>query len=181
MRRHLLLLPLTFSLPFAPHSMARASDPMRELDYLIGRWTGEGSILLGPEGPQPARVTEVAESKLGGELLLIEGTGVALIEGEEKQVHHGLALIRYDREAGGYRALTCKAGGICSEVEVVVGDRTARWGFDDERVGTVRYRLRITESGEWHEVGEVSRDMGATWVKFMEMTLRRQTPPREVD
>ena len=37
---------------------------------------------------------------------------------------------------------------------------------------TISYRLGLDQDGDWHEVGEGSRD-GETWFPFFEMKLRK--------
>ena len=62
--------------------------------------------------------------------------------------------------------------GLFVDVEPKVGDRGVAWSFEDPRLGRIRYTMRLTERGEWHEVGESSRD-GSTWSTFFEATLRK--------
>ena len=43
------------------------------------------------------------------------------------------------------------------------------WGFEDARMGHLRYTIRLVDE-RWFEIGERSPD-AKTWVKFFEMTL----------
>jgi hypothetical protein len=155
-------------------SGATAQEPkhvaeMKRLDFLVGRWQGEARYQMGPGQQQTVSQTEIVETKLGGAVLAVEGIGKA---GGERVVHHAFAVLAYDAKAGRFTLRAHKADGSVIDVEPQVGDRTLVWGFPDPRAGQIRYTVRLTERGEWHEVGEASRD-GATWHKFMEMTLAR--------
>ncbi|HET9481169.1 MAG TPA: hypothetical protein VFP98_05380, partial [Candidatus Polarisedimenticolia bacterium] len=75
-----------------------------------------------------------------------------------------------------FRFDTYRAGenGVDAEASYEAGVFT--WGFDAP-TGQVRFRIRRTEEGEWHETGEFSPDQGTTWHPFFEMTLHRVEGP----
>ena len=51
------------------------------------------------------------------------------------------------------------------------------WGFDYPGAGRVRFTIGLDAQGQWHEVGEFSRD-GTQWMQNFEMTLHRVPPAR---
>jgi hypothetical protein len=67
-----------------------------------------------------------------------------------------------------------RADGQRVDADVKVAPNEMVWGFDDPRIGRIRYTMRLNEKGQWHEVGEVSRDAGQSWFQFFEMTLDRK-------
>lgn len=56
---------------------------------------------------------------------------------------------------------------------MTVTDKGFIWGFKEPQRGVeVKYTMKLTDKGEWHEIGEYSLD-GKTWTKIIEMTLSR--------
>jgi hypothetical protein len=161
---------------------ARAQGPaapnlaeMKKLDFMIGRWSGDATFQMGPGQQATFSMDEVVEAKLGGALLVVEGIGRTkpAAGGEGRVVHHAFGIVSYDSAANRFAMRAYKSNGLYVDAEPKVGDRTIEWAFSDPRLGQVRYAMRLTERGEWHEVGESSRD-GSTWTKFFEATLRKE-------
>ena len=149
---------------------------MRKLDFLVGEWSGEAWIQMGPEGKRETVIqTEKVQPRLGGKLLLIEGLGRERLEGgvAGKVVHDALAIVSWDPEKDHYRFIGYVADRPGVDTILEVGDNTAVWGLTTPQGGRVRYTIRLTEKGEWNEIGEFSRD-GQAWKKFFEMTLRKK-------
>lgn len=150
-----------------------ATGEMKKLDFLVGRWRGEGWIMLGPNRRHTFRQTEEVERKAGGTVLLIEGLGKSTDPGNAgATVHSAFAVVSYDRDAKVFRWRAFRADGSSVDAEATVSENTLVWGFRDPRGGSVRFTVRLNEKGQWFEVGEMSRD-GQTWMKFFEMTLNR--------
>lgn len=164
------LLPLT--------SAAQAPAPaqpaeMRRLDFLVGRWQGEGWILLGPGGRHTFRQTENVERKVGGAALLVEGLGRSKDPGDAGAViHSAFAVVSYDRKAGAFRWHALRADGDPIDTQLKVSENMLIWGIPHPSGGEMRFTIKLNEKGQWFEVGEFSRD-GKTWQKFFEMTLDR--------
>jgi hypothetical protein len=164
----------------APQLRAQHGAPpieqMQKLAFLHGRWEGTGMMLRGPGTEQPARVVETVQPKLGGAILLIEGVGRIGAPGaaDEKVVHHALGVISFDTDAKQYRMRAYRADGRFVDPELVVEDKRIVWTFTDPRAGTVRYTITVNDNGQWHELGEMSRDGGKSFSQFFEMTLDRK-------
>ena len=152
---------------------AAQMDEMKKVSFLVGQWKGEGWIDFG-QGQRRFIESESVQSKLGGQVLLIEGLGKASADGKETgaTVHNAIALISYDEKSKVFRFQAHQAGGRSVDTEAKVTDGALEWGFSDERAGTIRFTIKLTDTGKWFEVGEGSRD-GKTWHKFFEMTLQR--------
>jgi hypothetical protein len=160
-------------------AMAQGADPkspeMRKLDFLVGEWKGEAWIQMGPGKREHVIQSEKVTPRLGGKILLVEGLGRKKNEDGSAGdvVHDALAVISFDPEAKEliFDAHVAAQDSVEARLEVR-DDKSAVWGFDVPNGGKVRYTIRLTDKGEWNEVGEYSRD-GANWMKFMEMTLLR--------
>jgi hypothetical protein len=143
---------------------------MKKLDWLMGRWTGAGWILMGPQGRHEFTQTEKIEAKLDGLVLVIEGLGKAKEDGSA--VHEALAFVSYD-----HRAKTFRWHAITSEgqidTEAKVGTDTVEWSLQIPQRGRMRYTITRNEKGEWFEIGEMIQE-DQTGRKFFEMTLRKE-------
>jgi uncharacterized membrane protein len=147
-----------------------AADEMKKLDWWIGEWSGTASMRMGPGEPQQVQQSERIQSKLGGHILFIEGLG----KSGDKVVHEALGVVSYNERAKKYEfdAWTAREGHADAWIEVG-DDKSVKWGFDTPTGGKIRYSARLTEAGEWNEIGEFSRD-GSSWTKFFEMTLKKR-------
>ena len=157
----------------APNTVA--VEQMKKLSFLVGQWKGEGWVQYGPGQRVTAAATETVQSRLGGEVLLIEGLGRNKDNpGTKMEVngHDAIALIFYDVKTGTFRFQAHKGGGTSVDTELKVTQGGFQWGFQDERAGTLRFTMKLTDKGEWFEEGEMSRD-GKTWHKFLETKLER--------
>jgi hypothetical protein len=76
-------------------------DAMKKLSFLIGDWSGEASVLRGPGLFVNLSQREVAEFKLDGLVLMIEGVGRTRTDG--KVALQALGLITFDDTARAYR------------------------------------------------------------------------------
>jgi len=150
--------------------VAAQRSAMRKLDFLIGKWSGEASVLRGP-GPLVELVqTEEASFKLDGLLLMIEGVGRTKSDGT--LALQALGLISYDDELNTYRMRAFNDGRwLESDVELAEEQHSISWGFT---IGEIRTKsiLRLNEKGEWTELAEL------TWGdapprKLMDLTVRR--------
>lgn len=153
-----------------------AADEMRKLDFLAGDWKGDAWIRMGSGTREQIIQTERVQKKLGGQVLLIEGLGKRKLENGTagETVHDALAVVSWNEEKKTYRFATWVAGRPEGETTLdLIAPNTAVWAMDTPR-GRMRYTIRLTEKGEWNEVGEFSSDHGATWMKFFEMNLTRQ-------
>lgn len=192
--RHAASLPITILaalallIPGAPKTahaqeVATSAEPdpvvqaMEPLAWLAGDWEGAGWIQLGPGERHEFVQTEHVEPALGDRLLLVEGIGrVKTPDGPGPIVQHAFAVLSWNAEREAFRFDTYRAGENGVDAEASYEDGAFTWGFDAPN-GQVRFRIRETEDGEWHETGEFSPDQGTTWYPFFEMTLHRVEGP----
>ena len=173
-----ILVALGLIVPFSAacqDSAAVQKSEMKKLASWVGEWKGTGWMMTGPGQRHTSSITEKVTSKLDGMVFIIEGKGLTKVEdGKERVVHDALAVLSYDEKAKLYRFRTHEVNGRSIESELKMIDGGMQWGFrDPQRNSTIRFTAKM-DGKTWHEVGEVSLD-GTTWLKFMEMTLQKQS------
>lgn len=139
-------------IPRTPDLVAQRAA-MKKLDFLVGEWTGEASVLRGPGLYVELTQTEAVQFKLDGLVLMIEGVGRNKADGT--LVLQALGLISFEDETCAYSMRAFNDGRwLESEVRLLEGANSISWGFSlgDFQTSTV---LRINESGEWTERGEL--------------------------
>lgn len=155
---------------------AYAADEMSKLDWLVGDWKGEATVMGGPGKGEVALQTERVQFRQGGKILVVEGLGKRkLADGTAGDVvHDAFGVIWYDESAKKYRfeSWTAQRGHTENAWFEVTGPTSAQWGFDVPN-GKIRFTITRTEKGEWSEVGEFSPDGGTRWFKSIEMKLAK--------
>jgi hypothetical protein len=157
----------------APASTARAE--MKKLSFLAGQWQGEGWFDVGPGQRRTFKQTETVQSKLDGLLLVVDGLGKGRLPGSQEEVviHNAFAVVSYDEAAKRFRWHAYRADGLFVDAETTVAENQMVWSFANPRGGKVRFTIKLTDKGRWHEIGEFSAD-GNAWGQFFEMTLERK-------
>ena len=173
-----ILVALGLIVPFSAacqDSAAVQKSEMKKLASWVGEWKGTGWMMTGPGQRHTSSITEKVTSKLDGMVFIIEGRGLTKAEdGKERVVHDALAVLSYDEKAKLYRFRTHEVNGRSIESELKMIDGGMQWSFrDPQRNSTIRFTAKM-DGKTWNEVGEVSLD-GTTWLKFMEMTLQKQS------
>jgi len=143
---------------------------MKKLGFLVGAWSGEASVLRGPGQWTELVQTESAQFKLEGLVLVIEGVGRSKADGA--LALQALGLISFDDETGTYRMRAFNDGRwLETDVALADGGNSISWGFavGEFRTTTV---LRVDETGEWTELGELIIGNRAPQ-KMMELRVRR--------
>ncbi len=153
---------------------ALQTEAMNKLDWFIGEWQGEAWTKMGPANPDTVIMVEKIKKSLNGTIILVEGVGREKTSMGEpgKVVHNAFAVISYDEKAQKFRWQAWRVlGGYFNESEPIITQDGFSWSIKTPR-GIMRYTLKLTDKGEWHEVGEYSRD-GEEWQKFFNMLLSR--------
>src|SRR5262245_56016062 len=91
---------------------ARIPAEMRKLDFMVGEWQGEGWVEFGSGQRRTSKVKEVAQSKAGGQALMLEGLGKAKLASKDEEivVHDAFAIIWYDSQAKRFKMQAFRAG-----------------------------------------------------------------------
>lgn len=176
MRVHLIIILLLFFISFIQSQPPtnESQEKMKSLQFLAGDWEGDGWISFGPDQVHQFNQTEKVQYKLEGAILMIEGKGIDKNSTPENQriIHMAFAILNYDQHKQTYLIRAYKANGQYVDSDVKVGENSLVWGFEISQ-GKVKYIIKINEKGQWHEVGQFSRD-GENWVKNFEMTLNKK-------
>lgn len=158
----------------APPDTAARREAMERLGFLVGEWAGEATYQAGRGNRQVLWQTEHVQWKLGGQVLLVEGLGRRVIDGEPADTaFNALATVDWNADRG-YVMRSITLDGREGSFPLTVSDRGFVWGFEVPG-GRVRYTMQLTDDGTWHERGEFTRD-GQQWFPIMEMRLRRERP-----
>jgi len=170
----LLLAGLISNKILAQPSEAVAKEKMKPFIHWAGHWQGEGTIQMGPGPQKKSNVDEHLEFKLDGTVMLIEGIGKSVEGNENKVVHHALAVLSFDQGTNQYKFNSYLKDGRSTQAWLnILEDGKYQWGFDIPN-GKIKYSITLDASKKaWNEIGEISNDNGATWVKFFEMNLRK--------
>jgi hypothetical protein len=86
-------------------------------------------------------------------------------------VHHAVAMVSFDPQGGTYTMRSYLATGQSGDFVLTLIPGGVSWSRETPG-GRVRNIAHIA-NGEWHEVGEFSRD-GVTWTQIMDIRLRRE-------
>ena len=155
-------------------SGAVSREAMKKLSFLAGKWAGEATVQTGKDQVKTIKQTEDIQFRLGGVVLLIEGTGRGKFPDSDKEgiLFNALATIGYDADAQKYHMRAHVMEGHAVDPELIVKDGCLVWQFTPPK-SKVQVRYTITVTGDiWDEIGEMSFD-GKTWNKTMSMTLKR--------
>lgn len=155
----------------ADHHEQAQSNPMEALAWLAGEWEGGGWTMTGPGQRAEFLGTESVESRLGGRVLVVEGRHFEK-DDPEHPVHQALAVISYDAQRRNFRFQAHAVGRPGLDATGVVEDGAFVWSMDIPGGGRIRYRIRKTDEGDWHETGERSGGENQ-WFPFFEMTMRK--------
>jgi uncharacterized protein YciI len=161
-------------------SDAKRMAEMKKLDFLVGTWKGTGWVMT-QNGRQTSTITETFQYKLGGQIAVIEGSGITKDEktGVERPTHQAFGIFSYDKASGKIKFRYFKAEtGEEGETIIEPTNKSLTWGFDVNETGSrVKFIQQVNEKGKWIETGEFSRDGGKTWTKFMEIELSKVSEP----
>lgn len=171
----LLFWSISMNVPAQQPTATEAVEAMKRIEFLAGRWSGGGWIMLGPGKKQNFSGTETVASKLDGTVLVIEGVHRAEIEpgAPEKVIHNALAVVSFDPATKKFRFQSYLADGRNTSADAEAPEKdTFIWSMKDARGGTSRFTIKLDEKGNWVEIGEYSMD-GKTWRQFFEMKMQR--------
>ena len=127
---------------------------MQRLDFLVGEWSGQASAARGPGVVVDLEQSEVAQFKLDGLVLMIEGVGRTKSEG--KLALQALGLISFDDVSDGYRMRAYNDRRWLETDVTLLEDGTGlSWGFSLGDISTQSV-LRINDKGEWTELAEIT-------------------------
>ena len=144
-------------------------DAMKKLDFLVGRWEGEGVSMRGPT-KETSKGGETIQRKLQGKALLVEGLFKDPTTG--KVVHETLATITYDEKSKEYRFDTHLFNAPSATHVLHAVENGFWWQIQTPDNGPlVKFTMKL-DKGDWYEIGEVLVP-GQPPLKFLEMRLEK--------
>ena len=165
-------------LVFAPSVVIAGQQPlpatdaqrqaMERLAFLVGRWSGPVTVVLGPGEPLHLTQTENVEFKLDGLVLLIEGEST---DADGKARFQALATVAYDEASHAYHFRAYNEGRYLDKELTVVPDGFA-WGFNSGPAH-IQNTMHLTAKGEWQETTDVAFG-GNPPRRSVEMLLQHQ-------
>ena len=147
-----------------------AKAEMAKIASMAGRWKGSGWIDT-PSGRHESNSEETVELRLAGGAILIEGFHTDVKTGDVN--HHALAIIAWDDAQKQYRFMSALAAGRTGYFPARLEGRKFIWSIPIPNGPTTRFTISLDDPDRWTEVGEQTRDGGATRTKFFEMNLSR--------
>ena len=142
---------------------------MKQLDFMIGKWTGGGWMINQDRTRSEFLQEEVIESDLNGTVLVIHGKGW---DQDQKPIHHAFGIISYNLEEEKYNMLAFLEDGKQTKANLeIIEDGKIKWWFEAGN-GTIKYTITYTNNA-WNEKGEFSPN-GEVWFPFIEFNLNRQ-------
>ncbi len=170
-----LTLALTLTLSFNLAAQTEYIDTevvqrMAHLEFLQGEWHGSGWMLNYSGEKETFKQTEKVRFLNQNTALLIQGEGR---DAHSDSINHlAAALLIWDKTAQEYRMSSALADGKFGVFTAQAqGPGEFSWQMDTLQ-GHRRFTVRLNAAGQWHEIGEYSRD-GVKWMPFFEMTLDR--------
>lgn len=175
MRRGLVAVAVVACVALAGAQQPAAQNPLDQMSFMVGKWEGDGWMMVPGAGKVAFRGYEQVERKLQGKALLVEGHFTAKVgpEQQERVVHEALSVLFYEPKAKQFRFRTHTLRGGAGDHELkLTGEKAWEWTLEPPDGSKVRYRTTFA-GGDWHEVGERSTDGGQTWTQFIEMRLKK--------
>lgn len=151
-----------------PPNLATQREAMKKLAFMVGKWSGEATNRRG-QSEVKVKQTEDVQFKLGGLVLVIEGTGRNPDTGDV--VFNALATIAYDEAAKVYHFRAYNDGRYL-DTELKVPENGFEWGYKSGPAD-IRFVMRLNDKGEWVETGDVKFGDNPPQRTF-EMTLHKQ-------
>jgi hypothetical protein len=144
---------------------------IERLAGMVGDWQGVAKVAF--PAPSTVHQTERVERALDGLLLVIHGAGYASPDRAGAPIFRAMGVISYDDSRRKYEFRAYNDGRAVTAEADVLDDGRLRWIMNFAPV-LIRYTITL-EGDTWREIGEMSRDNGATWTPTMEMNLSRVT------
>jgi hypothetical protein len=145
-------------------------EAMKKLAFLVGKWSGDATTRRGAGDTVKVKQTEEVQFKLGGLVLLIEGTGRNPETGDV--MFNALATLSYDEAAKVYHFRAYNDGRYL-DTEMKTPTNGFEWGYK-AGPADIRFVMQLNDKGQWVETGDVKINDNPSQ-RIFEMTLRRES------
>jgi hypothetical protein len=149
--------------------LAEQRAAMARIAGMVGDWQGEANVSFPAQ--RLVHQSEHIESAMDGLLLVIRGTGHASADRSGAPIFNAFGVISYDDARDIYEFRVYNDGRAATATARFLDDGRLQWTMDFSPV-IIRYTITL-DGDAWREIGEMSRDGGATWTPTIDMRLRR--------
>lgn len=149
--------------------LAAQHAAMERIAGMAGDWQGEVAVSF--PGQRTVYQREHIEPDMNGLLLVIHGAGFPTAERTGAPIFNAFGVISYDDARQIYEFRVYNDGRAATATARFLDDGRLQWTMDFSPV-IIRYTITLG-ADTWHEVGEMSRDAGATWAQTVDMHLTR--------
>jgi hypothetical protein len=149
--------------------LAAQRAAMERVAGMAGDWRGEASVTF--PATRTVHQNEHIERDMNGLLLVIHGNGYATADRSGAPIFNAFGVISYDDARQIYEFRVYNDGRAATAEAHFLDDGRLQWTMDFSPV-IIRYTITLG-ANTWNEVGEMSRDNGATWARTIEMNLTR--------
>lgn len=118
---------------------------------------------------------EVVQCKLGCDMYIVDGLGTRVdsVSGNTQVVHEAFGVLTLDKVTSNWMMRAFTKYGEVESVIKFLDEKTIQWTMELPDKSIIYYTTDFNTEDTWHEIGEMSRDGGATKFQIMDMTLHR--------
>ncbi|QGZ94710.1 hypothetical protein [Terricaulis silvestris] len=149
--------------------LAAQRAAMERIAGMAGDWRGEANVTF--PATRTVHQNEHIERDMNGLLLVIHGNGYATADRTGAPIFNALGVISYDDARQIYEFRVYNDGRAATAEAHFLDDGRLQWTMNFSPV-IIRYTITLG-ANTWNEIGEMSRDNGATWTQTIEMNLTR--------
>jgi hypothetical protein len=142
---------------------------MERIAGMAGDWRGEANVTF--PATRTVHQNEHIERDMNGLLLVIHGNGYATADRTGTPIFNAFGVISYDDARQIYEFRVYNDGRAATAEARFLDDGRLQWTMNFSPV-IIRYTITLG-ANTWNEIGEMSRDNGATWTQTIEMNLTR--------
>lgn len=157
---------------------APLSEKLQPLAFLFGEWSGDG--WTGSPRQRNAFLAHAeAEARFAGRVIVLQALGTATTAKPPAAgpIYETMAMVSWDAQAESYRMLVFRTDGAQVEAKAEVTDKKLVWVIKPDGTRQIRHTITLNDKGQWHEIGELSRDGGENFLPYFELTLNKAPKP----
>ena len=154
--------------------LAEAKQAMSAYAWLVGEWEGTATIYMGNNGKMSLVQHESVTSAAFGTALIIQGRGTMDRNGTTQQLWDAAALFAYNAPSKKFSFTSAGGSGMAQMFSVDPQGDGFTWSYNESASAKTRFVITKSADGKWTEVGETSKDGGATWTKTIDLVLSKK-------
>ena len=154
--------------------LAEARQAMSPFAWLVGEWEGTATIYMNNGATMSLVQRETVTSAAFGTALIIQGRGTMDRNGTTQQLWDAAALFAYNAPSKKFSFTSAGGSGMAQMFAVDPHGDGFTWSYNESASGKMRFVITRSADGKWTEVGEASKDDGATWTKTIDLVLSKK-------